>query len=209
MAHEPSHTMRDGYIFLPHTKIYKKYHIFAGNIWNMIASLLEEVCLALNEANFSYMISGSMAMTLYTIPRMTRDIDIIVELNKEDIDKFYNIFAGHAYIDKLTVEEEVKRRGMFNVIDHRTGYKVDFMLKKFSEYRETEFERRQHTTAFGFPMWVVSLEDLILSKIIWIQDYQSERQMEDIKNLLRNDKADMVYIQHWCKKMDLNKFKLL
>jgi predicted nucleotidyltransferase component of viral defense system len=175
----------------------------------MIASLLEEVCLALNKSNISYMISGSMAMTLYTIPRMTRDIDIIIELNNEDIDKFYDIFASHAYIDKLTVEEEVKRRGMFNVIDHRTGYKIDFMLKKFSEYREMEFERRQFTTAFGFPMWVVSLEDLILSKIIWIQEYQSERQMEDVKNLLRNDKADMTYIKVWCQKMDLNTFNLI
>lgn len=64
----------------------------------MIASLLEEVCLALNKENIPYMVSGSMAMTLYTIPRMTRDIDIIIELNKEDIDKFYDIFAGHAYI---------------------------------------------------------------------------------------------------------------
>jgi hypothetical protein len=175
----------------------------------MIASLLEEVSLALNKANISYMVSGSMAMTLYTIPRMTRDIDIIIELYKEDIDKFYDIFAGHSYIDKLTVEEEVKRRGMFNVIDHRTGYKVDFMLKKFSEYREKEFERRQLTTAFGFPMWVVSLEDLILSKIIWIQEYQSERQMEDIKNLLRNDKADMAYMLEWCQKLELNTFNLL
>jgi hypothetical protein len=36
----------------------------------MIASLLEEVSLALNKANISYMVSGSMAMTLYTIPRI-------------------------------------------------------------------------------------------------------------------------------------------
>jgi Nucleotidyl transferase AbiEii toxin, Type IV TA system len=175
----------------------------------MISSLLEEVCLALNDAKIPYMVSGSMAMTLYTIPRMTRDIDIIVELNKEDIDKFYDIFAEHAYIDKITVQEEVARRGMFNVIDHRTGYKIDFMLKKFSKYRITEFERRQFTTKFGFPMWVVSLEDLILSKIIWIQDYQSERQMEDIRNLLRNDKAEMDYIRSWCQRLALNTFSLI
>ncbi len=50
----------------------------------MITNLLEEVCLALNKVNIPYMVSGSMAMTLYTVPRMTRDIDIVVELNKED-----------------------------------------------------------------------------------------------------------------------------
>lgn len=175
----------------------------------MIASLLEEVCLALNKVEIPYMVSGSMAMALYTIPRMTRDIDIIVELNNEGIDKFYDLFSDHAYIDKLTIQEEVRRRGMFNVIDHRTGYKIDFMLKKYSTYRETEFERRQFTLAFGFPMWVVSLEDLVLSKVIWIQEYQSERQMEDIKNLLRNDKADMVYIKSWCHQLGLNTFNLI
>jgi len=188
---------------------FEKISTFTKTTLNMISSLLEEVCVALNKVNISYMVSGSMAMTLYTIPRMTRDIDIIIELHKEDIDKFYDIFAGHAYIDKLTIEEEVKRRGMFNVIDHRTGYKIDFMLKKINEYRSVEFERRQFTTDFGFPMWVVSLEDLILSKLIWIQEYQSERQMEDIKNLLRNDTADMAYIRDWCQKLGLNTFNLL
>ena len=175
----------------------------------MIASLLEEVSLALNNANIPYMVSGSMAMTLYTIPRMTRDIDIVVALQKEDIDKFYEIFAGHAYIDKLTVEEEVKRRGMFYIIDHRTGYKVDFILKKSNDYRETEFQRRQLTTAFGFPMWVVSVEDLIISKIIWIQEYQSDRQIDDIRNLLLNENADKIYIKSWCNKLQLETYNLV
>ena len=172
-------------------------------------SLLEEVSIALDKAEIPYMVSGSMAMTLYTIPRMTRDIDIVVELYKEDIDKFCQIFEGHAYIDRLTVLEEVQRRGMFNVIDYRTGYKVDFMLKKFNEYREVEFNRRHLTTAFGFPTWIVSLEDLILSKLIWIQEYKSDRQIDDIKNLLLNEKADLAYIKNWCKLLDLKTYNLI
>jgi len=75
--------------------------------------------------------------------------------------------------------------------------------------RKTEFERRQFTTAFGVPTWVVSLEDLIISKIIWIQEYQSDRQMDDIKNLSRNEKADKAYIVLWCKNLGLNTLKLI
>jgi hypothetical protein len=175
----------------------------------MIASLLQEVSLALDNAEIPYMVSGSMALTLYTIPRMTRDIDIVVELQIEDIEKFYQIFVGHSYIDKLTIEEEVKRRGMFNIIDHRTGYKIDFMLKKHTEFREHEFQRRIRTSDFGFPTWIVSIEDLIISKIIWIQDYQSDRQMDDIKNLLLNEKTDRNYITNWCKSLNLNTFNLI
>jgi hypothetical protein len=175
----------------------------------MIFSLLKQVVTSLDEAQIPYMVSGSIAMTIYTIPRMTRDIDIVIELKKEDIDKFCIIFAKDAYIDKLTVEEEVKRRGMFNVIDHKTGYKIDFMVKKFDEYRENEFQRRMIDESLGFPAWFVSLEDLIISKIIWIQDYQSEKQIEDIRNLLQNETVDMTYIKKWCYLMDLKTYQLI
>jgi hypothetical protein len=83
------------------------------------------------------------------------------------------------------------------------------MVRKFSEYRTKEFERRKLINALGFSMWVVSLEDLILSKIIWIQEYQSERQMEDVRNLLRNESVDIVYIKDWANKLSVNLFNLI
>jgi hypothetical protein len=36
----------------------------------------------LETADIPYMITGSMAANYYTVPRMTRDIDIVVELSK-------------------------------------------------------------------------------------------------------------------------------
>ena len=46
----------------------------------MILNLLQRVCKSLDENNIPYMISGSLALNIYSIPRMTRDIDIVVEL---------------------------------------------------------------------------------------------------------------------------------
>ena len=45
----------------------------------MILELLEEVCNKLEEINIPYMLSGSLAMNVYTVPRMTRDIDIVIK----------------------------------------------------------------------------------------------------------------------------------
>lgn len=45
----------------------------------MLTVLLKEIVEAL-EKNIPYMISGSFALSAYTIPRMTRDIDIVIEL---------------------------------------------------------------------------------------------------------------------------------
>ena len=174
----------------------------------MILQLLEKIVKSLETANITYMVSGSVALNTYTIPRMTRDIDIVIELQKKDIDLFCKIFESGFYIDPETVQEEVKRRGMFNVIDHQTGYKIDFIIRKNSEYRLLEFERRVRTNVYGFDIWLVSIEDLILSKLVWIQELQSERQINDIQNLLENDTVDHAYIHHWCQKLDLQTFNI-
>jgi len=50
---------------------------------------------------------------------------------------------------------------------------------------------------------------LIIAKIIWIQQYQSERQIFDIENLLLNPEKDMDYIKNWCIKLNLQTFNLL
>ena len=98
---------------------------------------------------------------------------------------------------------------MFNLIDNRSGYKVDFMILKDTEYRKTEFERRQRTSVLGIETWIVSLEDLIISKLIWTQELQSNRQLEDIESLLENPLLDTKYVKNWVKNLELNTFNLL
>jgi len=58
-------------------------------------------------------------------------------------------------------------------------------------------------------LWVISLEDLIIAKIIWIQDYQSEKQILDIENLLLNPDKDMNYIKEWCNNLNFRTLNLL
>jgi aryl carrier-like protein len=61
----------------------------------------------------------------------------------------------------------------------------------------------------GFSAWLVTAEDLIISKLIWIQDVQSEKQMDDIKNLLESGDLDIVYIVSWIEQLNLKTFDLL
>jgi hypothetical protein len=43
--------------------------------------VLKLVATPLNGAGIPYMLSGSMAMNYYAQPRMTRDLDLVVELS--------------------------------------------------------------------------------------------------------------------------------
>ena len=175
----------------------------------MIIELLKYTCIELDKKNIEYMLSGSVAMNLYATPRMTRDIDIVINLKKEDTEKFLSVFSGHYYFNPDTIATEIEKGGMFNILDKETGYKIDFMIKKNSPFRQTEFDRKQRIKVFDFEAWVVSVEDLIISKLIWTQTHVSERQIQDARNLLVSRKMDTAYIQKWCKAMKLETFNLL
>ena len=72
-----------------------------------------------------------------------------------------------------------------------------------------EFNRKLRVTYFGKTIYVVSPEDLLLSKLIWIQDFQSVIQMEDIKNLTFVKNLDWDYISKWVKRLNLHTFNLI
>ncbi|MEP7144943.1 MAG: hypothetical protein ABI707_18810 [Ferruginibacter sp.] len=98
---------------------------------------------------------------------------------------------------------------MFNIIDPLSGYKADFVILKNEEFRQEEFKRRIEIKYFERIIYLVTVEDLLLSKIIWIQDLQSAQQTEDIKNLCQLDTLDWVYMNGWIKKLNLNTFNLV
>lgn len=175
----------------------------------MIFKLLEKVAIGLNSKGVSYMLSGSVALNVYAVPRMTLDIDMVVELLPENVDNFLELFEDGYYVDAITVKEESRRKGMFNIIDHETGYKIDFIVRKSSDYRKLEFKRRRKMRIENVETWVVSPEDLIISKIEWIQQYQSPKQFEDIRQLLKYEPLDLEYVDTWCKKLRLKTFNLI
>ncbi|MBK9706102.1 MAG: hypothetical protein IPO77_03590 [Acidobacteria bacterium] len=74
-------------------------------------------------------------------------------------------------------------------------------------YRQEEFSRRQRITLGDFQTWIVSREDLILSKLWWARDSHSEMQMGDVRNLLTPD-CDMGYIQSRAQALGVDKLLL-
>src|SRR5580765_1302496 len=92
----------------------------------------------LNENNISYMLSGSVAMSVYVLPRATRDFDFVVNLQEKDIVLLIQHFKEGFYCDEDSVREAVERRSMFNIIDHKSGYKADFVVLKNEAFRIAE-----------------------------------------------------------------------
>ncbi|MGN7721908.1 hypothetical protein [Chitinophaga sp. 22620] len=163
----------------------------------------------LNSHNIPYMLSGSVAMSLYVLPRATRDFDFIIHLEPGSVDRFVENFSEGYYCDKDAINEAVQRQGMFNIIDHASGFKADFVVLKRDPFRQMEFSRRISLDFYGKTIFVVSAEDLLISKLIWIQELQSAIQMEDIRNIAEKEDLDKEYISSWIKKLKLSTFNLI
>jgi hypothetical protein len=175
----------------------------------MFLELLKTITGQLEQKEIDYMVSGSLAVNVYSVPRMTLDIDIVIELNETNFPEFSEIFGPGYYFNKEGALIEIRRKGMFNVIDHRSGLKIDFIVRKESAYRKLEFSRRTRKMIENIPVWMVSAEDLVISKIEWIQQLQSDKQVQDIKYLLASPDLDMEYITSWCMKLNLKTFDLI
>ena len=167
--------------------------------------ILKIVCHKLEQANISYMLTGSLAANFYTIPRLTRDIDIVIEINKFEIDKLLYAFQNEFYVDRDSIADSMRHQGMFNIIHNDSVFKIDFIIRKDIAYRDTEFKRRQRILLDNSPIWIVAPEDLIISKLYWAKDSISEIQLNDIKNLFSSVKnLDKNYIDKWVQELKLN-----
>ena len=164
--------------------------------------VLKEVARRLDGTGIAYMITGSTAANFYAVPRMTRDIDIVVELSERDIGKFILAFEKDHYLEPETVREAVKNKGMFNLIHDQYIIKVDFVVRKDTPYRRREFSRKKKISVDGENLYIVAPEDLILSKLVWAKDSKSEIQLRDVQNLLQSVKGlDRRYLARWAKQL--------
>jgi hypothetical protein len=169
-----------------------------SNPMNEQLEFLKLIVLRLDSASIPYMMTGSMAMATYAAPRMTRDIDLVIECQAGDATRIAKLFEGDCYVDEAAIRDAINKRSTFNIIHNEWIVKADFIVRKDEEYRKIEFDRRKKFDIEGAAIWVASPEDLILSKLLWIKDSESELQRRDIRTILDSvSDLDWPYLEKW------------
>lgn len=154
------------------------------------------------------MLSGSLAMSYYVPGRSTKDFDFIVHIQKEDAAKITARFTPGYYCDTEAIQDAVHYKSMFNIIEHATNFKADFFVLNDETYEQEKFSKRVRVKFFDSEVFIITAEDLLLSKLIWIQQLRSGRQMEDITMVAAYPLLDWNYIHYWISKLNLNTFDL-
>jgi hypothetical protein len=161
---------------------------------------LRDVVARLEAAGIAYMLTGSVAMSVYAEPRMTRDVDLVVELDRDAARRVVEIFSPDYYVSDEAVDAAIAHRGLFNLFSLTHLVKVDLIVRKDDDFQRHAFSRRKRLELAGFVVWVIGKEDLILSKLLWAASTDSEFQLRDVRKLLASD-ADGAYLGEWSVKL--------
>lgn len=172
------------------------------NLFENQKLVLKDCTSRFEKLGISYMLSGSMAMAAYAMMRMTNDIDIVLELKHADAQRFIDEFEPDYYVPHGRVRDGIERKKMFNILHQETVVKVDCVIAKDDEFQKEAFSRRRRLSFSHIDLWVISKEDLILSKLSWARDSKSEMQMRDVASIIRNG-YDEEYVQAWVEKLGL------
>ena len=88
------------------------------------------------------MVSGSIAASYYARPRMTRDVDIVLDLRLEHVPALAAALADDFYCDAGALTRAVETRQIVNAIHLESLLKIDFIVRKDDAYHREEFDRR-------------------------------------------------------------------
>lgn len=160
----------------------------------------------LSDAGIEYMVSGSIASTIHGESRTTNDIDIVIDPDKQKLEKFLNSIGDGYCVSKAEVIDAMNNRSMFNIIDVECGWKIDLIIKKTPPFSILEFRRKRKAEVLGTPAFIVSPEDSILSKLVWSKDTQSQTQGRDVLGILASqyNRLDFEYLKDWAKRLDVS-----
>lgn len=170
--------------------------------------LMRLLAETLERLELRYLITGSSTTITYGEPRLTNDIDVVVELPLSKIDSLIAAFPdGDYYVSRSAAIEAVQRRRQFNIIHPGSGLKVDVIVASNSEFDRERFSRGRNLFVFADRSIVfASPEDVILKKMEYFKEGRSEKHLRDISGVLmrQREKIDTQYISSWAIKLGLS-----
>jgi hypothetical protein len=141
--------------------------------------LYEAIFRGLHTARVRYLIVGAVAINLHGVPRMTADLDIMVELTDENLRIFVKTVVALGYRPRVPVEaadllnpskrrewRENKSMVMFTWIHPARPYEeIDVFLENPIDF-ESAYAKRQDLPIDDFTIPLASVSDLITLKQI-------------------------------------------
>jgi hypothetical protein len=173
--------------------------------------VVARIASTLDSLSIPYIVGGSLASSVYGIPRATQDVDLVAEIRAEHVEPLVAALADEFYIDGDMIADAINRRASFNVVHLGTMFKADIFVagrdlwtrEELKRGRVEQFEIAERSVAIRF----ASPEDTLLHKLVWYRlgNEISERQWRDVIGILKiqGSSIDNRYLDTWADAIDV------
>lgn len=142
----------------------------------------------LETAGIRYVVTGSVAVIVYGDPRMTHDIDLVVEVARKQIPAIIAAFPDDEFYcppaEVIGVECSRSTRGHFNIIHHATGFKADIYPVGNDSLLAWAVSNPRLFSLGGIKIRVAPPEYVIAKKLEYFKEGHSPKHISDIKGML-------------------------
>jgi hypothetical protein len=133
------------------------------------------------------MVVGGFAAIMYGQPRLTIDVDIVVDMKWHHVEPFVAAFPiPDYYASEEGIRDSLQRRYPFNVIEPTTGAKVDLVPLPRDPFTRASFARRQRLTydQEGHSAMFIAPEDIVVAKLAAYEQTGSDKHLQDAQSVL-------------------------
>ncbi len=157
--------------------------------------LIDTFIHPLHDHGIRYIITGSVASMVYGEPRLTNDVDVVLDMTSRDIPKLIHAFpAEQFYLPPVEViETELLRgsRGHFNIISQLTMLKADIYLVGSDPLQKWGMQRARILEIDGKQISFACPEYVIIRKLQFYREGNSTKHLRDIASMISESSSEI------------------
>ena len=152
-----------------------------------------------NQADINYMVTGSVAAIIYGQPRLTHDVDLVVDLHRDQVQKLLDQFPQDTFYcppeEVIRIEIARETRGHFNLIHHDTAFKADIYPISSERLHRWAIANRRKVVVAEDSLWLAPPEYVIVRKLQYYREGTSPKHLIDIQNMFEFS-PDLVHSEY-------------
>jgi len=160
-----------------------------------VIELIDTFIRPLITTGLPYAVTGSVAAMAYGEPRLTNDIDLVLEIKIQDIPRLIAAFPEEDFYlpPSEVIATEIVRgaRGHLNIISQHSLLKADVYLVSGDPLHRWAMENVKTLDIEGLPIAFTPPEYIIIRKLEFFREGGSQKHLRDISAMLE-ESSDII-----------------
>jgi hypothetical protein len=165
-----------------------------------VEEIVRRVFESLEQTEIPYVLVGSFASNVYGILRATKDADFVIQAAAGQFSQLMKALGPNFIRDPQVQFETVTGTKKILVSERSSGFEIEFFELSDDPHDQARFARRRRLNVLGQTAWILTPEDVLITKLNWLQRINRSKDLIDVENVIsvQGDALDWPYIEQWC-----------